>query len=1269
MITSLMVKLNAMPKVVPGKPLNWKRVALFALVVIGALVTSTIFGSTAYAQIAFRSASSATAGGPQFRSATSATLSTPAFRASASAGTTGATLTISLPAGTVANDVMIASVAVRPAGATITAPAGWTLVRRTDNTNATSNSLATYRKVAGAAEPANYSWTFTGVSDAAGGIQSFNGVDTANPIDVENGNCTLQGSCATGTLSHATPSVTTTVANSMVVTSHAFASAETWTPPAGMTESFDRASRAVGNSPAESIEGNRVLQAARGATGTKTATVGNNGDVGNAHILALKPGLVINVPAGVVANDVMVASVGVSPSTATITAPAGWTVVRRIDNATATSNSLVVYSKVAGGSEPASYTWTVQTADYVVGGIQAFFNVDTANPIDVENGQATPSALNHTALSVTTSVPNTILVTSHTYSSSRAWTAPGGMTESFDQLSGAAGANGQSIEGNRKFIATAGATGANTASAAANPQPGNTHTLALKSTRSVLTINVPAGTVANDVMIASITVQTSATVVTPPVGWTLVRQTDNATAPTGSLYVYRRVAGGAEPASYTWTTTNLAYAAGGIQSFSGVDTTTPIDVENGAATASALTHATPSVTTTVASTMVVTTHAIASSATWTPPAGMTEAFDTAVLTVPNANGQAIGGNYVAQAAAGASGVKTATASNNADPGITHILALRPNSAVTTPGNFNAYDSATAAGAISGFIKTKIAGSTISLDIVALNSAKTALLTTFAGTVRVEVLDASNNTGALDPNGCRPTWTLIQTLPDPALVAADNGRKTVSFTQANTYRDVRLRISYPAGAPTVTGCSNDDFAIRPNTFANFAVTDTDWQTAGTGRALNDATFGAVTHKAGRPLSVRASAVNAAGAPGTTTNYVGSPSATLTACAGAACTATFGNLTLTTTFVAGQLVSDTGSYDNAGSFQLQLVDSTFAAVDGADGSTAAERNITSAAISVGRFVPDHFAVSLNTPVFGTACGSFTYIGQTFNYTTAPVVTVTAQDFANNTTTLYATAGSWWRITNASLTSKTYAAATGTLDTSAVPGTDPVIVAAGAGVGTLTFSSGTGLLFTRTTPPVPAPYNADISLAINVIDADGVIYASNPASFGAATAGNGIAFSSGKPMRFGRLRLSNASGSQLISMPIRMETQYWNGAAFVTSADTCTSISTANVALGNYQKNLNSGETTVASVGAFSGGLAWLRLSAPGAANNGSVDVSVNLTGAGAGNSCTASMAASTGSGLSHLQGAWCGAPYGRDPTARATFGVNTNTNQMIYQRENF
>ena len=69
------------------------------------------------------------------------------------------------------------------------------------------------------------------------------------------------------------------------------------------------------------------------------------------------------------------------------------------------------------------------------------------------------------------------------------------------------------------------------------------------------------------------------------------------------------------------------------------------------------------------------------------------------------------------------------------------------------------------------------------------------------------------------------------------------------------------------------------------------------------------------------------------------------------------------------------------------------------------------------------------------------------------------------------------------------------------------------------------------------------------------------------------------------------------------------------------------------------------------------------------NGSVDVSLNLTAGSAGASCTAGMPATTGSGRSYLQGAWCSTSYVNDPTARATFGVYRNADQFIYQRENY
>ncbi len=206
--------------------------------------------------------------------------SPPAFRSASSAGTSSATLTINKPTGTVSGDVMLATIAIRPNTATITA-SGWTLVRRMDNASGNGNSLAVYYKVAGASEPGSYSFTFSTSTGAAGGIATFIGIDTTNPVDVDAGQNTASS------LSLASPSVTTRYANDMIVTSYAFASSATFTPPSGMTEAFDVASTSTG-STGESIESNYQLQSAIGATGTRTATASNDADTGNAHTLALK---------------------------------------------------------------------------------------------------------------------------------------------------------------------------------------------------------------------------------------------------------------------------------------------------------------------------------------------------------------------------------------------------------------------------------------------------------------------------------------------------------------------------------------------------------------------------------------------------------------------------------------------------------------------------------------------------------------------------------------------------------------------------------------------------------------------------------------------------------------------------------------------------------------------------------------------------------------------------------------------------------------------
>ena len=401
--------------------------------------------------------------------------------------------------------------------------------------------------------------------------------------------------------------------------------------------------------------------------------------------------LTITKPSGTATNDVLVASIAVTPSTATITPPSGWTLVRRVNNAGPTSNSLAVYYKVAGASEPASYAWGISASSFTVGGIQGFSGIDTASPIDTEAGQSTPSSLTHTAPGITTIAANSMLVASHAFASSQSWTPPSGMTESFDRPSGATSATGLAIEGSRVLLAVAGASGNKTATAAGSADAGNAHLLALRPAKSNLSISTPTGTAANDVMIAAIGFNNSSAAVTPPAGWTLVRRMNNASATSNSLAVYRKTAAAGEPASHSWGVAGGAFLVGGIQSFSGADAANPIDAESGQTTVSGTNHDTPSITTSTANTMLVTSHTYASSQSWTPQAGLTESFDRPSGTA-SATGQSITGTRQAQAAAGATGTKRSTAASSADVGNTHILALRrftkaaPTVSLTSPAN-------------------------------------------------------------------------------------------------------------------------------------------------------------------------------------------------------------------------------------------------------------------------------------------------------------------------------------------------------------------------------------------------------------------------------------------------------------------------------------------------------------------------------------------------------------------------------------------------------
>lgn len=591
------------------------------------------------------------------------------------------------------------------------------------------------------------------------------------------------------------------------------------------------------------------------------------------------------------------------------------------------------------------------------------------------------------------------------------------------------------------------------------------------------------------------------------------------------------------------------------------------------------------------------------------------------------------------------------------------------------GRFNAYDTTTAGSPVSGFIMTKVAGSAFNVDIIAIRHNRKSIRTNYNGTVRVELLNASDNSGTPDAStGCNSSWTVIQTIaPDLVFVRADNGRKPITVTENNAWREARFRITEQPGG-TLTGCSTDAFAIRPASLTVSAA-DTDSVTAGTGRVLNNAgATGGNVHKAGRPFTITAAA-----APVSATNYDGTPTVSAVTCTlpGGCVNGAFDIGTFTGN---GSRVSDTASYSEAGVFDLTLIDEIYTLIDATDGTpadcSATGRFIcqSAAPLAVGRFVPDRFEFSApSTPMLLTfgentcATRSFTYVGQPFWYNPLmlPSATVNAVNAAGTVTANYPLGGAGRPAIGEAYADSTAPVAS-PLNATAI-GT--AAVTAGAGIGTYTAAASGQLSYDRNATTPVVPFTAAISLSLTASDStesavtgNGTISTSAPLVFDGG--GTGIAFDSGSEFRYGRLRLTGASGLRNLPLRVPFETQHWTGMFFATnSLDTCTSLTSGSVALGN---NIGGIATSVTAVSALTGGRGTIILAAPNA--SGSVDVSALLGPSAA--ICPVSAPQPSGSGtLPWLRGQWCGAAHDRDPTVRARFGIRRGSDEQIYMRENY
>ncbi|WP_412538297.1 PQQ-dependent sugar dehydrogenase [Longispora sp. K20-0274] len=407
--------------------------------------------------------------------------------------------------------------------------------------------------------------------------------------------------------------------------------------------------------------------------------------------------ITIGKPAGTATGDVLVASIVVNDQDPALVTPAGWTPVRQ--DTIPGKLRQAVYTRVAGAAEPAAYTWSL-ASDFrrLAGGISAYQGVDTGHPVDVSGATvATVAGTAVEAPSVTTTVPGTRLVHLAAVNAEGQVTPPATMAERYeasspnptaarDALAEASDAPQPAAGPTGVRAATAGMAGVRIGAvlalrpAGSVPPTGAISVVASASSgssvgRQSITLPRPAGTLGGDVLVASIVVNSDDAPLTAPAGWAEVRQ---GTVPGAlRLAVYTHTAGAGEPAGYTWTTTQARRLAGGVTAYRGVSATSPVDVSGITVDAGADTAVeAPSVTTTVAGTRLIHLVGINAEGAVAPPAGGSERYDVSSPNPDLPRDALAEASDSTLAAAGPSGVRTATAAN-AGVHIGVHVALRP----------------------------------------------------------------------------------------------------------------------------------------------------------------------------------------------------------------------------------------------------------------------------------------------------------------------------------------------------------------------------------------------------------------------------------------------------------------------------------------------------------------------------------------------------------------------------------------------------------------
>ena len=552
--------------------------------------------------------------------------------------------------------------------------------------------------------------------------------------------------------------------------------------------------------------------------------------------------------------------------------------------------------------------------------------------------------------------------------------------------------------------------------------------------------------------------------------------------------------------------------------------------------------------------------------------------------------------------------------------------------------------------ITGRLFTRVSGTALNFDVVARKSDGTTA-TTYASDadkpVTVELVDGSGSAVCASRVAPSPAIASQAVTFTKAAQPTELGRKSISFTVPNAYRNLRCRVTDTI-TPTVQGCSLDSFAIRPPLAAVGTVpamaTPPAATTAATIRAGNTFTTSALTTAGTNyspSLSQDASKLTAQISTNVLTQQAGGTVGALTPTAlvsnAAAVAATYSEV--------GYLYLAAGAYfDNASP--------TFTAIDSATGDCVAGFfdtpdasgkvgcGIGTAATSFGRFIPDHFATSViaaatptrpigcppasTCPVNASGASGLAYSNQPFS------IAITARNATGGTTTNYQNSFS----KAATISAWNALGATG--GGSANPGGGAM---ANAGFAANTFVNGVASSVTPSYGTVLPTLLASTSVFFRADENTGGDSVTSLRSPSAASVEAGLQIASA------RINIANAYGSEKLALPMPFTVQYWSGTNWLQSTtDSTTSFNSALVAAGgNLTATLVSGAANCVAVNA----------PAIGSVAAGVRTVSLVATGP-----CSYSIS---------LAGMPVYLPIATAAGGRATFGIFKSP--LVYRRENY